>query len=181
MPGWTPVLQIATNEMSAGQPLIIADLSLYPVTQPLMADYFRAEKKPALTGFFQSGKIIWNASVQCLDMLIQTTFVTGGLIAVDQAPGGITIHQRNSGLVSGLSSLLVAGLDSIDNFLHSGAHHRTGAGILQAALFRLTSTFFRGLDIGQDGTPDAGMLKKSAIMSTPLVQVNPCHKGKAWR
>ncbi len=167
--------------MNIRQSSMVADLSLCAVAQPLLVDYFRLAKKPVRAGFFGAGKNAWVDSVKCHDMRVQAAFVAGRLVAVDQTTGGVTIHQRYRGLVSGLSSRLVTGLDSIDNFFHGGTYHRTGAGIVQTALFRLTSTFFRGLDIGQDGTPDAGMLKKTVIMSTPLVQVNLCHKGEAWR
>src|SRR5262249_37624801 len=105
----------------------------------------------------------------------QAALMARGLVLVDQAAAGITVHDRLGGLVGGFGGGLVLRSDRVHDFLDRRAQHRARARIARVALDRLTRTLFGGFDVGQGKTPVKGIFgagKRLGSLSNSMRWVN---------
>lgn len=92
------------------------------------------KKAPLLSGAFAiTLQFLVKTGLHALNVLAQTAFVTGGLIAVDQAFAGHAVDDRNGVLEGGFRGGFVACGYSVIHFLDTGAQHRTHGDITGAA------------------------------------------------
>jgi len=95
---------------------------------------------------------------QSFNLSIQTAFVTGSFILVNNAFISDTVDDRYGCLESFSGDRSITSGDSFDHFLDIGTHHGAQAGIMLAALFVLAGTLFGGFDISQGITPALNLL-----------------------
>ena len=71
------------------------------------------------------------------DLRVETRFVAGGLVLVNQAFHRKTVEHRSGLLERVFGRGLVAGIDGADDLFDLRAHHATTTGVVLAALFGL--------------------------------------------
>jgi len=103
--------------------------------------------------FFRSNSSRAAGLCQFADLRVEAALVASGLVLVDQAARGVTIHHRLGDSERGDGAGLVLGLNGLDDLLQGGTDHGAGADVAQAALLGLARALLRGLDVGQGRTP----------------------------
>ena len=81
---------------------------------------------------------------------IETTFVAGGIVTVNQSLIDTSIYNRFRRLKGRLRLLFIAFLNSLEHALYVRAQARFQTSIVAPALFRLPGALFSGSDVCQE-------------------------------
>jgi len=88
------------------------------------------------------------------DASAQAALAAGGFVLVDQPLGHGGIDHWLSFAERGLGLFDITRGDSQEDFLDVGTQTAASGCIVRTALFRVAGALFRGLNIGQDETPN---------------------------
>ena len=113
------------------------DINPAKVARPVLKQV-TGEKKAGKTGFFIHS---CNACLQCLDLGIQTAFMPGSLVSVDQAFAAHLVDDRYGLFVGCSGSFLIAFFYFGGDSFQVSPEHGTKTHIMLAVFLRLAGTF----------------------------------------
>ncbi len=92
-----------------------------------------------------------SGSFQCFDTGCQTTLMAGCFVFMDQSTGAETVEDGLGNSESRLSTVGIPDFECLDDFLDSGAQHRTLRRVACVTHNSLLGALFGGFDIGHGG------------------------------